>query len=106
MVVRAVGSAGSKASRVVVPRARSSSGIATSSQSTTCVPSTVGSQLASVVGVHGHHNYAGERELREAAMQIDWMSPYELTQAIPPAYTKHIGEYLMAHLKAEQKAAA
>lgn len=54
--------------------------------------------LASVVGVHGHHNYSGERALREWAMDIDWMTPYELTQAIPPPYTQHIGEALMAHL--------
>lgn len=55
--------------------------------------------LASVVGVHGHHNYAGERALREWAMDIDWMSPYELTQAIPPAYTEFIGTQLLAHLR-------
>jgi DNA (cytosine-5)-methyltransferase 1 len=66
----------------------------------------MGSQLASVVGVHGHHNYAGERELREAAMEIDWMSPYELTQAIPPRFTEHIGSYLLTHLEAQTKAAA
>jgi DNA (cytosine-5)-methyltransferase 1 len=60
--------------------------------------------LASVVGVHGHHNYAGERELREWAMDVDWMSPYELTQAIPPAYTAYIGEALLAHLSAEAAA--
>lgn len=58
-----------------------------------------GAQLATVVGVHGNQNYAGERALRERAMGIDWMSPYELTQAIPPAYTTHIGEYLMTHLE-------
>ena len=62
--------------------------------------------LASVVGVHGHHNYAGERELREAAMGIDWMSPYELTQAIPPAYTEHIGAYLLAELRAREAVAS
>lgn len=55
--------------------------------------------LASVIGVHGHHNYPGERALREWAMDIDWMSPYELTQAIPPAYTEFIGAQLLAHLK-------
>ena len=66
------------------------------------VPVHGGNQLASVVGVHGHHNYAGERELREAAMQIDWMSPYELTQAIPPAYTEHIGSYLLAHINRDR----
>ena len=63
-----------------------------------------GRHLATVVGVHGHHNYAGERELRERAMGVDWMSPYELTQAIPPAYTEHIGHYLMAEINARQAA--
>lgn len=56
--------------------------------------------MASVVGVHGNLNYAGERELRERAMGIDWMTPYELTQAIPPAYTELIGAQLLAHLGA------
>jgi DNA (cytosine-5)-methyltransferase 1 len=54
---------------------------------------------AAVVGVHGHINYRGERELREAAMGIDWMNPYELTQAIPPAYTELIGHQLRAALE-------
>jgi DNA (cytosine-5)-methyltransferase 1 len=31
----------------------------------------------------------------EQAMGIDWMTKYELTQAIPPAYTEYIGKYLM-----------
>ena len=51
--------------------------------------------LASVVGVHGHINYAGEGEIRANAMGIDWMLDAELTQAIPPAYTEYIGKYLM-----------
>lgn len=51
--------------------------------------------LASVVGVHGHINYTGERDLRKAAMGVDWMSDQELTQAIPPAYTEWIGVQLM-----------
>ena len=63
------------------------------------VPVHGSSQLASVVGVHGHLNYAGEQELRKQAMGIDWMSPYELTQAIPPAYTELIGHQLMAHVR-------
>lgn len=33
------------------------------------------------------------------AMQIDWMLLKELTQAIPPAYTELIGEYLLKHLR-------
>lgn len=55
-------------------------------------------RLASVVGVHGHCNYAGEFELRQQAMGIDWMTSDELTQAIPPAYTHHIGRQLVDHL--------
>ncbi len=57
------------------------------------------SQLASVVGVHGNLNYAGEMELRKKAMEIDWMSNYELTQAIPPAYTELIGHQLLRHIE-------
>jgi DNA (cytosine-5)-methyltransferase 1 len=71
------------------------------------VPVHGGGQIAgtaSVVGVHGHINYTGERQLREWAMDIDWMDPYELTQAIPPAYTEHIGGYLMAAVTMEQAA--
>ena len=51
--------------------------------------------LSSVVMVNGHINYAGEKSLRQQAMGIDWMSDYELTQAIPPAYTEYIGKQLM-----------
>lgn len=58
-----------------------------------------GGRLASVVGVHGHANYAGEFEIRCAAMGIDWMSPQELTQAIPPAYTAYIGTQLMQYME-------
>lgn len=55
-------------------------------------------RLASVVGVHGHLNYAGERELRQRAMGIDWMTDHELAEAIPPAYTEWIGTQLLAHV--------
>jgi len=56
-------------------------------------------RLASVIGVHGHLNYAGELELRKRAMGIDWMTNKELSQAIPPAYTEHIGKQLIAILE-------
>jgi len=32
---------------------------------------------------------------RRYAMQIDWMTKEELTQAIPPAYTEYIGKWLI-----------
>jgi DNA (cytosine-5)-methyltransferase 1 len=43
------------------------------------------------------------RELSEGAeaMGIDWMTWNELTQAIPPAYTEHIGIYLLQAVLAE-----
>ena len=56
------------------------------------------SELATVVGVHGHLNYPGEAEIRNRAMGIDWMTQPELTQAIPPAYTEHLGRQLLAAL--------
>jgi DNA (cytosine-5)-methyltransferase 1 len=34
------------------------------------------------------------------ALGIDWMSLAELAQAIPPAYTEHIGGYLLAEVTA------
>lgn len=58
-------------------------------------------QAACVVGVHGHLNYAGEKEVRERAMQISWMTPAELAQAVPPAYTKFVGEQLLLHVSGE-----
>ena len=65
------------------------------------VPIHGSSQLASVVGVHGNLNYRGEMELRKRAMEICWMSNYELTQAIPPAYTELIGHQLLTYLNAQ-----
>lgn len=37
-------------------------------------------------------------------MGIDWMTWDELREAIPPAYTEHIGSYLMAELQARAAA--
>jgi DNA (cytosine-5)-methyltransferase 1 len=36
---------------------------------------------------------------QQVAIDINWMTLPELSQAIPPAYTAHIGEQLMAHLE-------
>jgi len=41
---------------------------------------------------------AGVRQA-EALMGIDWMTPQELVEAIPPAYTKHIGEQFLAQVR-------
>lgn len=59
----------------------------------------VAGRPASVVGVHGHINYVGEFELRCRAMGIDWMTNAELVEAIPPAYTAHVGRQLREHLE-------
>lgn len=40
------------------------------------------------------------------AMGCDWMTVAELSQAIPPAYTRWIGERLMQHLAQPLRAAA
>lgn len=51
-------------------------------------------------------NYKGKSLIRAAksiaeasqAMGIDWMTWEEIREAIPPAYTEHIGGYLMAEI--------
>lgn len=58
-----------------------------------------GGGLASVVGVHG--NLTGGTDtlaVRRDAMGIDWLENDELTQAIPPAYTRHVGQILLGAL--------
>jgi DNA (cytosine-5)-methyltransferase 1 len=37
-------------------------------------------------------------QTQQNAMGIDWMTLSELSEAIPPAYTEHIGRQLMEHL--------
>lgn len=39
------------------------------------------------------------KEQQRRAMQIDWMSIPELSQAIPPAYTWYIGTHLKSYIK-------
>ena len=48
----------------------------------------------------GGGGYKAHPAEARAAMGIDWMNRGELSQAIPPAYTQHIGEQLAAHIGA------
>ncbi len=45
-------------------------------------------------------------DVQQRAMGIDWMALPELSEAIPPAYTEHIGEYLMREVKARRESEA
>lgn len=58
-----------------------------------------------VIGVYGHggghqmtRGYKANLGEAREALGIDWMQMREISQAIPPAYTEHIGGYLMAEL--------
>lgn len=60
-------------------------------------------QRSRVIGVYGGHGRDRRRRencqgfptsARREAMGIDWMTGEELSQAIPPAYTKWLGEHL------------
>jgi DNA (cytosine-5)-methyltransferase 1 len=63
-------------------------------------------RLKSVISVHGSSGGKGGVEEWRRAMGIDWMTRDELAQAIPPAYTEHIGHYLMATVRERAAAAA
>ena len=53
-------------------------------------------RLATSVQVYGN---AGDSSLWAEAMGIDWMTRDELREAIPPAYTEHIGRHLADHIR-------
>jgi DNA (cytosine-5)-methyltransferase 1 len=59
------------------------------------------------ISVVGHGSPPGPRELhgrnhtiaeKQEAMGIDWMTRDELSEAIPPVYTEHVGEQLRRHV--------
>lgn len=61
-----------------------------------------------VVGVYGTggggqmtRGYKGTPEEYREAMGIDWASRAEIAQAIPPAFTEHVGSYLLAAIRYE-----
>lgn len=47
----------------------------------------------------------GHRAAASEAMQMSWATLAEMSEAIPPAYTKFIGAQLLAHIQAERLAA-
>jgi DNA (cytosine-5)-methyltransferase 1 len=58
------------------------------------------------IGVYGNSGESSSRDDldsfgvkdRRDAMGIQWMTNSELSEAIPPAYTKFIGEYMLRHI--------
>ncbi|GAA4616014.1 hypothetical protein GCM10023195_70970 [Actinoallomurus liliacearum] len=61
-------------------------------------------RVVSVFG-HGGHIYHGVAQWRRV-MGIDWMNRDELAEAIPPAYTRYIGEAIAEQLPGKQDRAA
>lgn len=52
-----------------------------------------------IMSISGHVSPIAKA--REAMGGIDWMNRAELAEAIPPQYTQHLGEQLLAHMTAE-----
>lgn len=62
------------------------------------------------IGVYGTggggqmtRGYKGTQEEYVEAMGIDWATRAEIAQAIPPAYTEHIGHYLLAEVRRRER---
>ncbi|HYE38257.1 DNA cytosine methyltransferase [Methylocaldum sp.] len=76
---------------------------------------------APVIGVYGGHARkraakaggrgtrdvweGGHRAAASEALGIDWMTLAEMSEAIPPAFTRHIGKQLLAHTSRQAVAA-
>jgi DNA (cytosine-5)-methyltransferase 1 len=58
--------------------------------------------FAIIAPPHGKHPKVHTFDKREA-MGINWMSKNEINEAIPPAYTRLIGEQLLQHLSVLEK---
>jgi DNA (cytosine-5)-methyltransferase 1 len=79
-------------------------------ESNTALSGTACAHVGYSLGVYGHGRWApsatrrgayqGSADEKRAAMDIDWMTRDEVAQAIPPAYTEHIGRQLLALLRA------
>lgn len=62
-------------------------------------------RLMKVVPVYGGTRYAGDRELRRRAMEIDWMSGDGLNEAIPPRYGEFVGAQMLTYVQRSTRAA-
>jgi len=58
------------------------------------------------IGRYGNNYQRYSVEVGRSAMGIDWMTQGELSQAIPPAYTKYIGGFLLDAVLAERQVAS
>lgn len=64
--------------------------------------------ISPVIGVFGRGQGLGPGEVKlwQRAMGIDWMSRDEMREAIPPAYTEHVGRALFDHLATTREESA
>ena len=65
-------------------------------------------RIPATIGVYGHSSGSSKQDYldfscftvqdRREAMGIDWMTGDELSQAIPPAYTRYVGKHLLGSI--------
>jgi DNA (cytosine-5)-methyltransferase 1 len=48
-----------------------------------------------------HGGYVPSLPVQQRLLGIDWMTQHGMHQALPPAYTRHVGSQLMTHLSAD-----
>ena len=68
----------------------------------------LGYRESGIQQVYGGNHNVGGRSLfyKSVAMGIDWMTEKEINEAIPPAYTRYVGRYLMDAVRRNQEAEA